>query len=160
MLRARFSFAFAVALAVLAVAVSSALGYGDRPHTVKAHGYPACSVTAYGPVFSAKLKTMTYGGGTSCQRGIGTRQITVSEQVRGANGHWYTITGSTRTRPSTHLNPLRTFATRAALLGHAYRTVATADLIVPNGFAGCSLHTPPACDEHITVTATSAPIAP
>ena len=156
----RSPFALAVAITTLAVVVSSAFGYGDSPHTVKAPGYPDCSVTAYGPTFSANLKVMTYGGGTSCGHGVGVRQLTVSEQVHGANGHWYTITGSTLARPFTHHNPLRVFASRASLLGHAYRTIATASLIVPNGFAGCSLHTPPACNEHITVAARSAAVAP
>lgn len=152
--------AAAVGLATLAFAVSSAWGYGDPSHTVKAHGYPACSVTAYGPAFSANLKAMTYGGGTSCAHAVGRRQISVAEQVLGRNGHWYTITGSTLFHPYTPFNPLRQFATRPAFLGHVYRTVATANLIVPNGFAGCSLHKPPACSEHIIVTARSAPIAP
>lgn len=146
-------------LASLIVA-TAALGYGDPLHTVKAPGYPACSVTAYGPTFSSNLKSQTYGGGTSCRGGIGTRSIVVVAQVRGAGGKWFAITGSTRVGGPTSTNPLRVSATRASFLGHVYRTLATAHLIVPNGFAGCSLHKPPACNESITVTAASAPIAP
>lgn len=149
------------------VLASVALGYGDPPHTVKAPDFPACSVTAYGPTFSSNLQSFRYGGGTSCKGGIGLRALTIWAQVRGAQGKWWTIQGSensvgsaTGYSPAVSTNPVRKFASRPALLGHVYRTEAEAHLTVPNGFAGCSLHHPPACDEHITVIAYSAPIAP
>lgn len=147
-------------------------GFGFPPVTVKAPGYPACSVTAYGPTFHAPADaqgswTQDYGAGTSCQGAIGMRALTVVDQVRGAQGRWWTIRGSlnsvgsaTGFTPNTRRNPVHIRASREAVLGHTYRTLATAHLTVPNGFAGCSLHHPPACTERITAVAMSRPIAP
>ena len=71
---------------------------------------------------------------------------------------WYTITGSTSAGGPISGNPLRLATERPAHLGHVYRTVATARLVVPNGHAGCSLSN--TCYETITLTATSRPLAP
>ena len=135
-------------------------GFGYPPVTVQASGYP-CSVTAYGPTFHSKggAWTMDYGGGTSCQQGVGVRTLTVYAQVLGQNGHtWYTITGSTVTNGPRTINPLRIIRNRAAYLGRAYRTVATAKLVVPNGHAGCSLTN--TCNQTLVIKATSHPLAP
>lgn len=135
-------------------------GFGYPPVTVQARGYP-CSVTAYGPTFHSYTREwrMDYGGGTSCQGGVGVKTLTVSTQVLGANGRtWYTITGSTVTYGPRTVNPLRIIRNRAAYLGHVYRTTATATLVVPNGHAGCSLSD--TCDQTIAVKAISRPLAP
>jgi hypothetical protein len=51
-------------------------------------GY-ACSVTAYGPTFdfNAAGWYQYYGGGTSCRDGIGSKTLTMYEQVLGPDGH-------------------------------------------------------------------------
>jgi hypothetical protein len=135
-------------------------GFGYPPVTVQAHGYP-CSVTAYGPTFryTASRWTQNYGAGTSCTGGVGLKWLTVSEQTLGPDGRtWYTITGSRFGAGPTQANPLRMIRSRPAYLGHVYRTVTTAKLVVPNGHAGCSLNN--TCSETITVTATSRGLAP
>ena len=102
---------------------------------------------------------MDYGGGISSNRGVGTKTLTISVQVLGRDGRtWYTITGSTSTGGPVSGNPLRLASNRPAFLGHVYRTVATARLVVPNGHAGCSLSN--TCYQTITITATSRPLAP
>lgn len=139
-------------------------GFGYPPRTTEALDYP-CSVTAYGPTFhtpadAAGAWTQDYGAGTSCRGGVGTKTLTVYDQVQGAKGVWFTIAGSQVTvGPTTH-NPVHIIRTRMAVPGHTYRTVALAHLVVPNGFAGCSLHHPPACQETIDIKAVSTPIAP
>lgn len=135
-------------------------GFGYAPVTVHAPRYP-CSVSAYGPTFHSHPRrwTMDYGGGTSCQGGVGAKMITVSAQVLGQSGHtWHTITGSTVIDQTRAINPLRVMRNRPADLGHVYRTVATAKLVVPNGYAGCSLTD--SCNQTIVVTATSRSLAP
>jgi hypothetical protein len=135
-------------------------GFGYGPVTVQAPDHPS-SVTAYGPTFHASSGrwTMDYGGGTSSTRGVGVKMLTISVQVLGQNGRsWYTITGSTFTSGPTSGNPLRMRSNRPAYLGHIYRTVATARLRVPNGYAGCSLSN--RCSQTLTITATSRPLAP
>ena len=85
--------------------------------------------------------------------------LTVHAQVLGQDGRtWYTISGSRFTAGPTRGSPLRTISNRAAYLGHAYRTVATAKLVVPNGHAGCSISN--TCSQTITITATSRGLAP
>jgi hypothetical protein len=84
--------------------------------------------------------THDYGGGASCAGGVGAKKLTVLTQVLGRDGHsWYTVSGSKFSAGPAQANPLRTISTRPAYLGHAYRTVATATLVVRNGHAGCSL---------------------
>jgi hypothetical protein len=139
-------------------------GFGYPPRTTAAPDYP-CSVTAYGPAFhkpagAAGAWTQSYGAGTSCRGGVGTKTLTVYDQVQGAKGAWFTIAGSQVTVGATTHNPVHTIRTRSAALGHTYRTVVMAHLVVPNGFAGCSLHTPPACQQTIDIKAVSTPIAP
>jgi hypothetical protein len=135
-------------------------GFGYPPVTVQAQGYP-CSATAYGPTFHSSSSgwTQNYGGGTSCNVGVGVKTLTTYEQVLGRDGRtWYTIAGSTFTSGPTSGNPLQTVHTRPAYLGHVYRTVVIAKLVVPNGHAGCSLnHT---CSQTITIAATSRTLAP
>lgn len=135
-------------------------GYGYPPVTVQARDYP-CSVTAYGPTFHSHSSgwTQDYGGGSSCQGGVGSKTLTIYDQVLGEDSHtWYTIIGSKFTAGPTTRNPVRMIRNRAAYLGHAYRTVAIAKLVVPNGHAGCSLNN--TCQEMITITAMSRPLAP
>jgi hypothetical protein len=135
-------------------------GFGYPPVPVQAPGYP-CSVTAYGPTFHSSKGgwTQDYGAGTSCTNGLGVKSLTVSEQVLGPDGKtWYTIAGSTFTAGPTDANPLRTIRSRPAYLGHIYRIVTTAKLLVPNGHAGCSLNN--TCSQSITLTATSRGLAP
>jgi hypothetical protein len=135
-------------------------GYGYPPVTVHAPAYP-CSATAYGPTFHSHSSgwTQDYGGGTSCSRGVGTKTLTISAQVLGQDGRtWHTISGSRFSDGPAAGNPLRMRRTRAAFLGHAYRTVATAKLVVPNGHAGCSLSN--TCFQTITITAISRRLAP
>jgi hypothetical protein len=136
-------------------------GFGYSPVTVLANGYPACSVTAYGPTFNYKgaVWNQNYGGGTSCIRGIGRKSLTIFDQVLGPDGRiWFTINGSTFAAGVTNANPVRVIRNRPAFLGHLYRTVAIAKLVVPNGHAGCSLNN--TCDQTITVTAISRALAP
>ena len=135
-------------------------GFGYPPVTVQTSGYP-CSVTAYGPTFHSYPREwrMDYGGGTSCQAGVGAKTLTVAAQVLGQDGHtWYTITGSTVTYGPRTINPLRIIRNRPAYLGHVYRTFATAKLVVPNGRAGCSLTN--TCNQTIVIKAISRPLAP
>jgi hypothetical protein len=135
-------------------------GFGYPPLTVHAPGYP-CSVTAYGPTFNFAGGdwTQNYGGGTSCSGGIGVKTLTVSAQVLGQDSRtWYTIAGSTFTVGPSSGNPLRARRTRAAYLGHGYRTVAKAKLVVPNGHAGCSMNN--TCSQTIVLVATSRALAP
>lgn len=130
-----------------------------RP-TIHAPGYP-CSVTAYGPTFNSNASgwRQDYGGGTSCASGVGEKTLKIYSQVLGQDGHtWFTISGSTFTTAPTNTNPVRMKRTRAASLGHAYRTVATAKLVVPNGHAGCSLSN--TCFQTLIFTAISRPLAP
>jgi hypothetical protein len=102
---------------------------------------------------------MDYGAGTSCQGGVGAKTLTVSAQVLGQDRHtWYTIGGSTVTYGPRTINPLRIVHNRRVYLGHEYRTVATAKLVVPNGHAGCSLTN--SCDQTIVVKVTSRALAP
>jgi hypothetical protein len=68
------------------------------------------------------------------------------------------ISGSTFTFGPLNGNPVRYTGKRAAYVGHAYRVVATARLVVPNGHAGCSLTK--TCQQTITMTAISMPLAP
>ncbi|MFL5865326.1 MAG: hypothetical protein ACJ780_31930 [Solirubrobacteraceae bacterium] len=135
-------------------------GFGYPPVTVHAPSYP-CSVTAHGATFHSHRHrwTMDYGGGTSCQGGVGAKTITVSAQVLGQDRHtWHTITGSAVMYQPRPINPLRVIRNLPAELGHVYRTVATAKLVVPNGHAGCSLTS--TCDQTIVIKATSRPLAP
>ena len=135
-------------------------GFSYSPVTVQANGYP-CSVTAYGPTFNHKgaVWNQNYGAGTSCTRGLGQKSLTILDQVLGPDGHtWFTITGSAFTPGTTNANPLRAIRNRPAFLGHVYRTVAIAKLVVPNGHAGCSLNN--TCSQTITITAVSRGLAP
>ena len=135
-------------------------GFGYPPVTVQAPGYP-CSVTAYGPTFHSRASgwTQDYGAGTSCAHGVGVKSVTVSDQVLGADGRtWYTITGSAFTAGPTSGNPLHARRNRPAYLGHVYRTVATAKLVVPNGHAGCSINN--TCSQTIVITSASRSLAP
>lgn len=135
-------------------------GYGYPPVTMQANGYP-CSLTAYGTTFHSHHTgwTQDYGGGVSCTRGVGVKTMTISDQVQGNRGRtWYTISGSKFTTGPAKGNPLRMIRSRPAFLGHAYRVLATAKLVVPNGHAGCSLTN--TCDQTLTITATSRTLAP
>lgn len=135
-------------------------GFGYAPVAVQAPGYP-CSVTAYGPTFHSHSREwrLYYGGGTSCKGGVGVKTLTVSAQVLGRDRHtWHTITGSTVTYGPSPTNPLRVVRNRSAYLGHVYRTIAAATLVVPNGHAGCSLTN--TCDQTIVIKAISRPLAP
>lgn len=134
-------------------------GYGYPPVTVPASGYP-CSVTAYGPTFRSRASvwTQAYGGGTSCAGGVGVKTLTVVDQIRSPAGHWLTIAGSGVAVGPAKGNPLHAIRSRAAVLGHVYRVVALARLVVPNGHAGCSLTD--TCSQVLTITATSRPLAP
>jgi hypothetical protein len=135
-------------------------GFGYPPVTVQATGYP-CSVTANGPTFHSYTREwrMDYGAGTSCRSGVGVKTLTVAAQVLGQDGHtWHTITGSPVTYGPGTLNPLRVIRTRPVYLGHVYRTIATATLVVPNGHAGCSLTN--SCIKTIAIKAISRPLAP
>lgn len=135
-------------------------GFGYPPVTVQAKGYP-CSLTVYGSTFHSHRSgwTQHYGGGVSCSGGVGTKLLTISAQVLGQNGRtWHTISGSTFTAGPISGNPLRMIRLRGANLGHAYRVLATAKLVVPNGHAGCSLTN--TCDQTLNITATSRTLAP
>jgi hypothetical protein len=135
-------------------------GFGYPPVTVNAKTY-SCSVTAYGPTFDSSSSGwgQRYGGGTSCARGVGAKTLTIYEQVLGQDGRtWYTITGSKVTAGPTRTNPVRVIRQRPAYLGHVYRAVDSASLVVPNGHAGCSLAN--TCSQTIALTATSRPLAP
>jgi len=134
-------------------------GYGSPPVTVQ-QGNWQCSVTAYGPTYGVKPGNwfMYYGGGTSCANGIGQKSLTVYVQTMGTmNGkpHWYTVFGTgLTTGPSSAVN-VRLINTRQAYLGHEYRVVAVATLVLPNAYAG---H--PHATSTITVTAYSQGLAP
>jgi hypothetical protein len=134
-------------------------GFGYPPVTVEAPSYP-CSVTAYGPTFHSHSGwTQDYGGGVSCASGVGQKTLTISVQVLGQDGHkWYTISGSTFIAGPTGGNPLRMIHTRAAHLGHEYRTATIAKFVVPNGHAGCSLTN--TCSQTIVLSSTSRALAP
>jgi hypothetical protein len=135
-------------------------GFGYPPITVQAHGYP-CSVTVYGPTFNNTATSwyQNYGGGTSCASGVGQKTLTIYDQVLGQDGHtWFTISGSTFTAGPVNSNPLRMIRKRPAYLGHAYRTVARAKLVVPNGHAGCSLTN--TCEQTLVIIAASRGLAP
>jgi hypothetical protein len=123
-----------------------------------------CSVTAFGPGFAFKPAghiVMNYGGGTSCQGGVGSKTLTVVEQVLGQDRHtWFNISGSMLHAGPSPGNPVRASAQRPAFLGHVYRTVAMAHDVAPNGFAGCSLHHPPACTVTYNITARGKAMAP
>jgi hypothetical protein len=135
-------------------------GFGYPPITLHAPTYP-CSVTAYGPTFHSHSGrwTQDYGGGTSCAGGVGTKTLTVYDQVLGQDGKtWHTISGSNFTDGPTTGNPLHIKLNRAAHLGHVYRTFVSAELVVPNGHAGCSLSG--TCFQTITLTGVSRRLAP
>ena len=135
-------------------------GFGYPPFTVQAKDYP-CSLTAYGPTFHSHKSrwTQDYGGGASCRGGVGVKTMTISDQVLGKDGRtWHTISGSTFTAGPVSSNPLRMIQGRAAFLGHAYRALATAKLVVPNGHAGCSLTN--TCTQTLTITVAGRRLAP
>lgn len=135
-------------------------GFGYPPVTVQAPGYP-CSVTAYGPTFNHDGTGwhQNDGGGTSCAGGVGRKTLTISAQTLGRDGRtWFTITHSTFTTGPITGHTVRMIRRRPAYLGHGYRTVALARLVVPNGHAGCSLSN--TCSQTITITAISRPLAP
>jgi hypothetical protein len=135
-------------------------GFGYPPVTVHAPAYP-CSVTSYGPTFHSRHGgwTQDYGAGTACTSGVGMKTLTISEQVLGTDGHtWFTLSGSTFTTGPVAGTTLRLRHQRPALIGHVYRTVATARLVVPNGHAGCSLTG--TCYQPLTLTAVSRRLAP
>jgi len=129
-------------LAVLAFATESATAATGvykptGPTTVQhMHGFP-CSSTAFGPEFpNGSYKPtgglLSYGGGTSCQGGVGIKKIVVHAEVLGQNGHtWVEISGSRIVAGPSSRNPVRTFAKRTAYLGRVYRVVSTAVLTVP-----------------------------
>ena len=135
-------------------------GFGYPPVTVPAKNYQ-CSVTAYGATFNSHRTgwTQHYGGGVSCAGGVGMKSLTISDQVLGQDRHtWYTISGSTVKAGPTGHNPLRLIRTRSAFRGHAYRVLATTRLVVPNGYAGCSLTD--TCLQTLSIAAVSRPLAP
>jgi hypothetical protein len=134
-------------------------GFGSPPVTVQAANW-RCSVTVYGPTYRTKPGNwfMYYGGGTSCVSGIGQKSLTVYVQTMGKlNGkpHWYTVFGTGLTSGPTTAVHLRRIGTREAYLGHQYRVVAVATLVVPNAYAGHPNHT-----STITLTARSPGLAP
>lgn len=134
-------------------------GFGYPPVTVQAANW-RCSVTAYGPTYGTKPGNwfMHYGGGTSCASGIGLKSLTVYVQTIGTlNGkpHWYTVFGTGLTSGPTTAVHLQRSNTREAYLGHGYRVVAVARLILPNAYAG---H--PRATSTITLTARSRELAP
>jgi hypothetical protein len=134
-------------------------GFGYPPLTVHA-SYP-CSATAYGPTFNYKgaVWNQNYGASTRCARGVGTKTLTVYEQTLGADNHtWFTVSGSQVATGPTKSDPVRIKRKRAAYLGHAYRVVVVAKLVVPNGHAGCSITN--TCNQTIAITVTSRPLAP
>jgi hypothetical protein len=135
-------------------------GFGFPPVGKQAAGFP-CSVTAYGPTFHNNSAgwNQDYGGGTSCSGlGVVPKTLTISDQVLAPNGRtWITISGSTF-QAASNGNPLHAKGNRVAFLGHAYRAVATAQLVVPNGHAGCSLTN--TCTQTITIRAVSRALAP
>jgi hypothetical protein len=136
-------------------------GFGYPPITVQSVS-KQCSVTVYGPTFHEPHSgsTQDYGGGTSCASGVGTKTLTIYDQVLGQDARtWYTISGSKFTAGPSNGNPLRMIRKRLAHIGHVYRSVATAELTnVPNGHAGCSLSG--TCNVTYLITATSRRIAP
>ena len=135
-------------------------GFGYPPASANAHNYK-CSATAFGPTFHSRSSgwTQDYGAGTSCIDGLGTKSLSVSLQVLGQDGHtWYTISGSSFTAGPTTRNPLRARRTRAAYLGHLYRTVLSATLVVPNGYAGCSFTN--SCQQTLMINLVSRSLAP
>lgn len=135
-------------------------GFGFPPLTVHASHFP-CSVTVYGPTFNSKGSNWSqdYGGGTSCSGGVGEKTLKIYDQVLGQNGHtWFTLSGSTFTTGPSKANPVRMKRNRSAELGHNYRAVATAKLVVPNGHAGCSLNN--TCSQTLVLSAFSRPLAP
>ena len=87
------------------------------------------------------------------------KTLTIYSQVQGQDGHtWYTLGGSRFTAGPISGNPLRGIGSRAAHLGHVYRTVAVAKLVVPNGHAGCSLSN--TCSQTLVISGTSRRLAP
>jgi hypothetical protein len=135
-------------------------GFGFPPVTAQVHGFP-CSVTAYGPTFNhtGTRWHQNFGGGTSCAGGIGRATLTTSDQTLGHDGRtWFTISGSRFTTEPITGRTVRMIHNRPAYLGHAYRTVASATLVVPNGHAGCSLSN--TCSQTITITVVSRALAP
>lgn len=134
-------------------------GYGYPPTTTQSTNW-RCSVTAYGPTYGTKPGNwfMRYGGGTSCADGIGVKSLTVYVQTIGklrGRPHWFTVWGTGLTSGPTTAVHLRRIGTREAYLGHGYRVVAVATLIVPNAYAG---H--PRATSKITLTARSRELAP
>jgi hypothetical protein len=51
-------------------------------------------------------------------------------------------------------SPVRVFNTMPGVKGHEYRVVATATLLEPNGYAGCSQKGKFGCYQTVVVTAT------
>lgn len=123
-----------------------------------------CSVTAGGPAFAfgRNVIDMSYGGGVSCRGGVGFKVLKVRVQVAGSGpnrGRFFDVSGSQRTTTGSG-NPVRVNTSRQAFLGHGYRVVAQGSATIPNGFAGCSLHKPPACNEVTFATVIGPTIAP
>ena len=134
-------------------------GYGYAPLTVHNSSW-ACSATAYGPTYNVKrgVWSMHYGGGTSCADGIGQKSLTVYVQTLGTlNGtpHWYTVSGTTAGAGPSAALFVRQIHARPAYLGHIYRVVAVARLVLPNAYAG---H--PNATSIVTMTAIGEALAP
>jgi hypothetical protein len=89
---------------------------------------------------------------------VGRKSLQIVVQTRALNRRWVTIPGSAVSAGPVNHNPVRGIAGRPAYLGHVYRAVARARLLVPNGHAGCSLTS--TCLQAISLRAVSRGLAP
>jgi len=103
--------------------------------------------------------TLSYGGGSSCAaqaNAMTYKMLDIRLYIRATNGQWSLrdfIGGPTPAGYST----VRSFHNGLRVQpGQAFKTVVTAVLFEPNGWAGCSQHNQPfPCSQLVTVTATS-----
>jgi hypothetical protein len=91
-----------------------------------------CSVTASLAV-DYRAGSMTYHGGVSCAGGVGVKTLDVVPQVFRAGPHlrrWRSLSLVGRYQGPTAINPLRLTAGTPAVLGHIYRLLVYARVVI------------------------------
>lgn len=116
---------------LLAAGASAGTALGASRTTRPMAGVP-CSVTAVLDVDYA-AGSMSYRGGASCARGVGIKTLDVVPQVFRAGPHlrrWRSISLVGRYQGPTATNPLRLAAQTRAVVGHIYRLLVYAEVVV------------------------------
>jgi len=160
----RRTIALAAGLAALALPAAAAAYLPAPATTVQASTGPQkCSVTAFGPQFDKPIGGYyaDFAGGTSCAppplTGQGVyKTLAVQLQVLGPDHKTWYVKGTKTFTAAGWASPVHVYGYFPVLKGHAFRVVATATLLEPNGHAGCSLEGPFGCYQKVSASANSA----